>query len=317
MSAASDRVPFVHAIKMFNYVPFLKGAIEACRTKRASIPKVEDFSEREVLTLRKFASMGSALCFPVEAMYFYTLCVKALMEKYNLPYTPEAMKQCASKVYVYGDDLIVPVEDVQEIIGSLQKYYCKVSSAKSFWTGKFRESCGMDAYDGVEVTPIYVRMPPPDSQWDSSSIISFVESGNMLNKWGYPTAASAMFNMAEKALGGKLPMVGETCGGLGVVTSSLLLPSDLYNERYDPWLQRPEVLTWVPTPVYQKDTLTGYPALLKCLLRLEIADVDTQDGWRKPFELKLLEMAQMDEQHLLRTTRFGTVTLKRRWVYPH
>lgn len=290
LSSASDRVPLSLAMDMFSTVPDLQGAIYACRSRKAELPT------GEVLTLRKFASMGSALCFPIEAMYFYTICIKALIELHSLPVTWEAIKKVAPNVHVYGDDIIVPTYAAEAVSNHLQKYYCKVNVSKSHWTGKFRESCGMDAYSGEEVTPTYVRSMRPRNRRDSSALISWVETSNLFYKKGYWLTSAYMSQICERYIG-HLPIVGENCAGLGRVSFQPYLTTERWNDRY----QQREVRCWVASPVYQHDKLDGYPALAKCL-------ISSHEGPPDP---------QVDEKHLVRTARHGAVTLKRRWTRPY
>lgn len=313
LSAASDRVPLSLAISMFRCVPDLRDAILACRSRRAQI---NTGSIKKTIYLRKFASMGSALCFPVEAMYFFTLCVKALIEKRGLPLTYQSISKVAGDVYVYGDDIIVPTADVDAVIGSLQKYYCKVNVSKSFTRGKFRESCGMDAYDGEEVRSTYIRQMPPDDRRSSSSLISWVETSNQFYKRGYWLTSSLLIKRVESILG-ELPIVGEDCEGLGKVSFQPAVSINRWGKRY----QRAEVSTWVAGPVYRTDKLGGYPALSKCLLEMEGRGETPLEravkSITKKFDPKDRALAKDLPGRLDRTPRFGAVTLKRRYVQPY
>lgn len=291
LSAASDRVPLDLALSMFDSVPDVQGAIEACRSKRAQLPS------GEVIHLKKFAPMGSALCFPVESMYFYTICIGALLRKHDLPVTLSNIRKVARRVYIYGDDIIIPAGDAVVVIDHLQKYYCKVGTSKSFWTGKFRESCGVDAYDGEVVTPTYVRHLPPVDQREASALLSWVSSSNLFYRRGYWKTSSHMLKLCETYLG-PLPIVGGECAGVGKVSFQPIVSIKRWNRKY----QVPEVRTWVATPIYRTDRLEGYPALLKSLLSLESRQSD------EPLT---------EKEHLRRTARYGAVTLKRRWVKPY
>lgn len=273
LSSASDRVPRDLVKDMFHFAPDFHGAIEACRSRRAKLPT------GEVITLKKFASMGSALCFPIESMYFYTLCVAGLLKKRSLPVTPRNCFEVSRDVYIYGDDIIVPKDEVATVIDYLQKYYCKVGAAKSFWTGKFRESCGMDAYDGRCVTPVYVRMAPPDDRRATSALISWVETSNQFLQNWYESTASFLMGRCQKILG-KLPRVRETCAGLGIVAVN-----GAYDvEKTDKAYQSPRVRTWVPVSVQKDDELTGYHALTKCLLKLHSQKSTSSVGDTKHLE---------------------------------
>jgi len=290
LSSASDRVPLSLVIRMLQCAPELLGAILACRSREAQLP------DGTRVCLRKFASMGSALCFPIESMYFYTLCVAARLELHALPVTSRNIYSMSRDVYVYGDDIIVPANEATVVIDYLQKYYCKVGAPKSFWTGKFRESCGVDAYSGEVVTPTYLREMPPDDKRNANALISWVKTSNLLYMSGYWSSSALLLRECELLLG-KLPIVGDKCAGLGKVS----FQRGYTTERWSIPYQCPEVRTWIASPVYRTDKLDGYPALLKCLLSLE-----TRLGYE----------SSTSDDHLNRTARHGAVTLKRRWTRP-
>lgn len=290
LSAASDRVPHDLAMRMFDAVPVLQECIEATRSSRAQMPN------GDVIHLKKFASMGSALCFPIEAMYFYTICIVALLESAKLPVTFLNVRKVAKKVYVYGDDIIVPADQAAIVTRTLEKYYAKVNVSKSFWTGRFRESCGMDAYAGEDVTPVYIRRMNPRHKGHASELVSWISTGNQFYQTGYWLTAAAIKRMVEKILG-KLPIIYPTSPGLGWYTFQRV-PMPKARGRY----QRPENRTWVSRPVYRTDVLDGVPALTKTLLIL---------GSKSSSE------SLTDRNHLSESPRHGAVTLKRRWTSPY
>lgn len=294
LSSASDRVPARLVYDMLKAVPEFRDAVFACRSKTAKLPT------GEVIHLKKFASMGSALCFPIESMYFYTLCVGALLEKRGLPVTSRNAYSVSRDIYVYGDDIVVPADEAEFVVNYLQEYLCKVNMSKSFWSGNFRESCGMDAFQGRRVTPTYIREMPPDNKQSVSALISWCKTAGLLYKEGYYQASDYMYDVVERLLG-KLPIVEDQCAGLGRLSDSRPYSIGRWNKR----LQVPEVRTWVPSPVYRKDKLDGYPAFLKSILHLEL------------MEDKTVQPSTSDERHLQRTARYGAVSLKRRWVMPY
>lgn len=289
LSDASDRVLHDLAIRMFDGNPNLRDAIVACRSSRAKLP-----DGRIIGPLSKFASMGSALCFPVESMYFYTICIVALLRRHNLPVTSRNVYFVSRDVYVYGDDIFVPADEAVTVTNYLHKYHCRVNMSKSFWTGKFRESCGMDAYDGVEVTPTYLRQIAPSDRRQANILVSWIKTANAFYKKGYWQTSSYMFSVCERYLG-KLPYVSENSSGLGRTHFGEVCTV----ERRNKLLQRPEVRAWVPEPVYRTDILGGYGALLKCLFMTPKSPYG-EEG--------------IDNKHLERSARHGAVTLKRRWI---
>jgi len=287
LSDASDRVPVGYALQMFRSNPDLKDAIEACRSTKAVLP------DRRLVNLRKFASMGSALCFPIEAMYFHTICVIALLRSHNLPVSHGNVKLVARDVYVFGDDILVPRDHAASVLDALREYNCKVNVNKTFYSGKFRESCGVDAYDGRDVTPLYITRKPPENRQQGKELLSWLAAANHFQKRKYYRTASLLYDEVERYLG-KLPEVYDNSPILGRVHSWGSDPPKRWNRKF----QRIEVLCWVQRPVYRTDRLDGYAALQKSLQKLE--------------GLKSL-LAPRDRFHLERSALYGAVAIKRRW----
>jgi len=294
LSDASDRVPRDLALEMFRSNPDFMDAIDACRSSRAEMP------DGTIVPLSKFASMGSALCFPVESMYFYTICVAALLKKRNLPVTYANCFKVSRRVFVYGDDILCPTDDADVILEYLQKYNCKVNATKTFLSGKFRESCGVDAYDGKLVTPTYLRETRPENKRQASKLVSWVATANLLYKRGYWHTAQLMYCKCEQILG-PLPYVSSTSAILGRVSYLGYRTAERWN--YD--TQTLEVRGWSASPVYSSDHIEGYPALQKSLLNLE--------GKPSEFGLAPLDASPQGALHLEQTARHGAVVLKRRW----
>jgi hypothetical protein len=289
LSEASDRVPRELAYDMFLGCPDLLDAIDACRSTHAKLP-----NGTVIGPLKKFASMGSALCFPIEAMYFYTICVIALLRGRNLPLRTSTLKSVGKDVYVYGDDILVPATEAGVVIDHLHKYNCKVNVAKTYTVGNFRESCGHDAFKGYVVTPLYIRNPRPRNRKQANEIVSWVSTANSFYKKGYWQTAEHMFRVCERILG-PLPYVREDSSALGRFSFQ-----EKYSfQRWNADLHAFEILAWVPEPVYRTDVLDGYGALQKSLLALN----RLVDLWEP-----------RDEDHLLRSARHGVVALKHRWV---
>jgi hypothetical protein len=285
---ASDRVPVGYALHMFQSNRDLLDAIEACRSDRVSLP------DGTVVHLRKFASMGSALCFPVEAMYFYTICVAALIRIRNLPVNRRSAYQVTRDIYIYGDDILVPADEAAAVLEWLQKYNCKPNPRKTFYSGKFRESCGVDAFNGQEVTPVYINRDRPRNRRQVKEILSCLAAGNHFYKRGFYHTAALLYHYVESVIG-RLPSVREDSPALGRHHHWTFDPP----KRWNKLLQRSEVLCWVQSPVYRIDKLEGYAALVKSLLKLR--DLDDL-------------AAPRDALHLERTALHGKVAIKRRWV---
>jgi len=58
---------------------------------------------------------------------------------------------------VFGDDIIIPTHEYKGFVDVLTKAGLVVNTDKSYSEGAFRESCGGDFLNGVDVTPFYVK----------------------------------------------------------------------------------------------------------------------------------------------------------------
>jgi hypothetical protein len=177
MKEASDRVSLQLVRLLFSGTELLK-ALEACRSDSAEFPKELG---SHVIRLYKFAPMGSALCFPIEALCFWALCKSILGHELGVLNRLEEIPE----VYVYGDDVIVPKMYAKIIIEALPRYGLKVNADKSFYDGPFRESCGYDCFKGEVVTPIKVRKPCQDQKASSEVVVSYSEYVRAFSAAGY------------------------------------------------------------------------------------------------------------------------------------
>jgi hypothetical protein len=286
LSEASDRVSLDLVKRMLKSVPELLEPVLACRSTRANVPG------HDTIDLRKFASMGSALCFPIEAMVFFTIALTAEILRLGTKCTPSAVRKAASGVYVYGDDIIVPRRQVPTTAFALTVLGLRVNLNKTFWRGSFRESCGMDAYNGVPVTPVYLRRMPPSGRQDVSLLPSFVSFANQLYKAGWWKTARRV-REAVSDIFGDLPHVREESACLG--WNSFLGTYSIH--RYDQKLQRFEVKSFALKSQEYPDALTGYGALMKFFL---------ERGPIEPLPLKSYS----------HSVRRGAVNIKRRWALP-
>jgi hypothetical protein len=256
LSEASDRVLNSHVELLFKDWPSLREGLSASRSSKADVPG------HGVIPLAKFASMGSATCFPVEAIVFSVIVFSAIFTQLKMPPTREVITSFRGKVRVYGDDIIVPVEFVGSVIRALEAFGLKVNMDKSFWTGKFRESCGADWYDGHRVTPVRVRRSLPRKRTDVEQIISVVSLRNQFYQLGMWSTAKHLDDRIRNVLRGFFPIVEETSAVLG---RSSFWPYQA--ERTHPHLHRPIVRGYVVRSVIPKSPLTDEWALLKCLLK--------------------------------------------------
>lgn len=89
----------------------------------------------------KFSSMGNGSTFAIETLMFAAAC-RAVGSRDFL---------------VYGDDVIIEKEFYSEFLELTRFLGFTINEDKSFAEGPFRESCGGDYFDGIDVTPVYIR----------------------------------------------------------------------------------------------------------------------------------------------------------------
>lgn len=177
LSAASDRLSLALVDLLFEETSVHDYLLNT-RTSYTQLPI------GKCVKLQKYAPMGSALCFPIEALSFYAICVGRLVSL-GVP-----LSQASRQVYVYGDDIILPSQYATTCIDALESVALKVNVDKSCLTGKFRESCGVDAYNGVDVTPIKLKKLWPCiskrlHDWPADSLSSWIAACNNLHSKGY------------------------------------------------------------------------------------------------------------------------------------
>jgi hypothetical protein len=226
-------------------------------------------------------------------------------------------------VRVYGDDLIVPVDHVQTVVQTLELFGAQVGSDKSFWTGRFRESCGKEYFNGVDVSLVKLRQALPSTTADAAGVISTVSLRNQLYLSGYWNTVGWLDKQLRKVLK-YFPTVAPTSPVLGRV--SFL---GYQSERMHPFLHSPLVRGYVVEAKAPKDELGGTGALLKCLLRLEYGStlraVDShidlvpcyQSGLARAIEPSpWAPPVGNDEKHLERSGRPKHVGIKLGWRSP-
>jgi len=283
---ASDRVSARLVGEMLSSQPTFRELVFATRSLRADVPG------HGIHPISRFASMGSALCFPIEAMVFYTIVVSAIHRAGRLPFTRRGLERASSGVRVYGDDIIVPVEYVPAVISELEWFNLRVNTNKSFYSGKFRESCGLDAFNGVPVTPVYARRLLPQSRHDTEELVSAVSLANQLYKAGYWAACTYVRSVVERLA--TVPHVAENSSVLGWNSYRTLYEVQSWDPKLHRWLVRGNVVA----SKTRKDPLEGYPALMK-------------------FFLKRGQDPYFDAKHLERYGRPLVVYTKLRWVPPY
>jgi len=215
----------------------------------------------EELPLKKFAPMGSAICFPVEALTFWSICVAALIHS-GLP-----LYRAAQCCFVYGDDLIVPSEHYNIVVDALESVDLKVNRSKSFNSGFFRESCGVDAFNGHQITPVRIKKFPGRRPSDGTAHAAWLAYAGHLLDLGAERAGMYCRQVVIDVLG-NIPFTSQPVSYLSVVTHSMppTPPTGYGDTRWNAKLQRWEAKCWVLRDKRRPTTLSGWSRLLKGLI---------------------------------------------------
>lgn len=233
---------------------------------------------RNCRVLQKYAGQGNATTFPVQSVCFAVIAIAGILDAVGQKPTYWSVIRASRLVRVYGDDIIVPSQYSQQVVTWIEHFGLKVNKRKTFTDYKnwwehqscFRESCGVDAYGGVDVTPLYLRALPNDEIWipngsksrfstDPKAIASLVETSNHAWKRCLYKFSATLAQSVERTLKKVLPMVPARSSALGWHSRV-----DSCNPtKWDPDLQRLVFKAPVLRPTTKSDRLDGIAALLK------------------------------------------------------
>lgn len=283
LSEASDRVANWLVEDLFADFPWFLEGIQACRSTTIQLPSGEKHN------LQKFASMGSALTFPIESMIFTVIALLGCLGASTDP-SDGAIRHLAGSVRVYGDDIVVPTDKAEVVIDLLETFGFRVNRGKSFWTGPFRESCGKEYFAGSDVTIVRCRESFPRSRHSVKQLVSLSSFRNQLCEAGWLSTVEILDKELTKLLNGYYPFISKNTACLGRIG-----PEPPEVQRLNLLLFRYEVRGYVVNSRLPSSILNEAPALLKCLSHPEIS--------------------RYDPTHLTRSGRPRVVSLKLAWVH--
>ena len=290
LSEASDRVSNLLVRNMLHGYTDLSEAVDACRSTRA------DVLGHGEIHLTKFASMGSALTFPMECLVFLTLCFMGIEKGLGRQITIQDVVRHTGMVRAYGDDLIVPTADAHNVMEMLNRYGFKVNMNKSFFEGNFRESCGKEYFRGTDVSIVKCRREFPEpiagsTKWVRGQrmenilrVVSLVEFRNNLYQRGFRKTAEHLDIEVRRVLPVWPDGKKDSPGLVRVVDGPVSY------EAWDRDLHLGKVKAYVLDSKYRKTVLDGTGALLKYFLKQGMepfADVKHLERSGRPVAVKL------------------------------
>jgi len=268
LSEASDRVSYQHVRDLLYDHPLLTEFVDACRSRKADVPGYG------VIRLAKFASMGSSLCFPFEAMVFATICLMGCAAARAVSLDPHFIKKMRGKVRVYGDDIIVPVDCAITVKSFLESFGYQVNSSKSFWTGKFRESCGKEYYDGVDVSIVRVRREFPQYRMDVDELVSTVELHNHFYEAGWFSTAEHIKQAIKNCKVPEIPYGVSSVIGFWDYSPSLKV-------KWHPTLHKPLIKALQKDSYQPPNGVDGVLALMKFFVERGLVDPLPQRAYER------------------------------------
>jgi hypothetical protein len=244
---ASDRV-HLHLVQRIFKTSGALEYLEDARSLHATLPNGKN------IVLFKYASMGSALCFPVEACVFYTLIQSAMHILDGIRPSLRSIEKYSKLIDVYGDDIIVPVEYTDTIVRYLESYLLKVNINKSFKDSYFRESCGADFWKGVSVKPVYASELPHDDarDWGAKEVLSWNAKADIFYMEGKWLVAQAIRDMLRKVVKRPIPRARQP--GSGIFHFSYIFTTGL---RWNADLQCFKQKRIHYDPIKRKDSIDG------------------------------------------------------------
>lgn len=255
LSDASDRLTCWTVERIFRSNPSILAALHAARTRYL---RDDILGDRSFLKLKKFASQGTAVTFPVMSLTMLCIALAASLQDGD-KVSWRTIGKLRTKVRVFGDDIIIPTHGYARLVRLMEMLQLKVNEAKSFVSGKFRESCGVDGYDGYDVTAVKPKTLVVDSPASAQSLID--TTNNLFNK-GYWHASVNCELLIPLRLRRRLRVVGRMDAGFSGLTSFVGSDESHLIQRWNTRLHRNEVRVWALCPSSTSRPRDGFGVLL-------------------------------------------------------
>jgi hypothetical protein len=206
--------------------------------------------------------MGSAVIFPIQTLVYTCISQFALMcadDDWDM--TRRAIARRAKEIQVFGDDIIIATRAYGLLVNILTEVGLKVNTSKSFTQGAFREACGMDAYNGDDVTPAYVRMLYHPRK--PESLASVVEASNNFFKKGFWRTADYLRRTVPDRINKLIPFGREPLWPLTYSTFGANPSNEHLARRINGTLHREEALVVTLTARSKKRRGSGFASLFQ------------------------------------------------------
>jgi hypothetical protein len=280
LSSASDRLSCWLVERVMRVNPPLLRRLHASRTRWLTYKN--DRGQSEYIRLNKFAPMGSAVTFPVQSIIYAIIAIGSLLIQDELKPTKRNIDEASRQVRVFGDDIIVPRRAYKYVTRYIEALGLRVNVDKTFGNGNFRESCGVDAWKGDDVTPPYLLATEVCS--DISGLGSAVAVRNNFYRKGFWRVAYWLdSSMARwKRFLPDTHALSYTAG-----RASFLGANDsLCRIRWNDSLHREEVQVLLPHRKSLSGSMAGVYRLFQWFIEDPLPEINWSSGWTKDETVK-------------------------------
>lgn len=197
LSSASDRLSCWVVERAFRKSPDFLSYLNACRTHITEIPEsIRPPGFSAYIFNKKYANQGNATTFPVQTIIYWACAVATQLTTGRLEPSLKNIGKVSECIRIFGDDIIMPSYSVPYLCHLLSYLGLKVNMGKTHMRGSFRESCGMDAYRGRDVTPIAIHSLAKGTQ--PNAVLALIDTSNNLHKAGLWKAAEYMLTLLPR-----------------------------------------------------------------------------------------------------------------------
>lgn len=198
-----------------------------------------ELPDGRVVRLHMPMTMGSRVTVPGQSLvYWIIICAAYDYGRAHCDVSKYSLSRCS----VYNDDIIVPLDMYGIVVEFLTLCGLIVNDDKSF-TGDspFRESCGVDAWDGSVVTSIY--WPRKEMKVEAAYLPSWIALHNRLYDAGMRGAATYVSTIVDSVVK-NVPRVLPSSQDMGIKSLERSLEVTPYVRwNYDVYVQ---VTPWSP-----------------------------------------------------------------------
>ena len=190
-------------------------------------------------TLEMMSTMGNGFTFPLQTAIFSCAVLAALWcdtESNDAPgkrhLDRPRLRASGTDWSVFGDDIVIDAQAYPKLERLLKLMGCVVNPDKTFASGDFRESCGMDFYHGYNVRPVYLRR--------LNTRADFTVALNQLMSWASRVSVfpyhtfDALLRVYEKRFGklNLVPLAENDDAGFKVPFALVMAPTKDPNSSY-------------------------------------------------------------------------------------